>query len=52
MRTGDPCEEGEEEEELVLKHDGIRYFYFQATASLYYLPEGEDGEFKRLQLAD
>ena len=48
---GDPCEDGVEE--LVLKHDGIHYFYFEATASLYYLPEGaKDGKFKRLQLAD
>ena len=48
---GDPCAEGEES--LALPHDGFIYFYFEATATLYYLPEGAlDGDFKTLPLAD
>ena len=47
----DPCTEGEEP--LALPHDGFIYFYFEATATLYYLPEdGLDGDFKTLSLAD
>ena len=53
VKTAGPGTYEDGVDELVLKHDGIHYFYFGATASLYYLPEGaKDGEFKRLQLAD
>ena len=48
---GDPCAEGEGS--LALPHDGFIYFYFEATATLFYLPEdGLDGDFKTLSLAD
>ncbi len=48
---GDPCAEGEES--LALPHDGFIYFYFEATATLFYLPEDAlDGDFKTLSLAD
>lgn len=47
----DPCTEGEEP--LALPHDGFIYFYFEATATLFYLPEDAlDGDFKTLSLAD
>lgn len=50
--AGDPCAEGKEES-LALPHDGFVFFYYEATARLYYLPEDAlDGDFKTLQLAD
>lgn len=49
--AGEPCDEGEEY--LDLRHDGIYFFYYEASARLYYLPEDSvDKGFKVFYLSD